>query len=66
MVILVLEDSNRYEHLFLIERECFGFNTLVCDNFPRQFHFFLGAFHESHTFKYFLKSVGKRLQNLVQ
>jgi hypothetical protein len=28
MVILVLEDSNRYEHLFLIEREYFGFNTL--------------------------------------
>jgi hypothetical protein len=28
MVILVLEDSNRYAHLFLIEREYFGFNTL--------------------------------------
>jgi hypothetical protein len=25
----------------------------VCDNFPRQFHFFLGAFHEKHKFKYF-------------
>jgi hypothetical protein len=28
MVILVSEDSNRYAHLFLIERECFGFNKL--------------------------------------
>jgi hypothetical protein len=29
MVILVSEDSNRYaRHLLLIERECFGFNTL--------------------------------------
>jgi hypothetical protein len=28
MVILVSEDSNRYEQLFLIEREYFGFNTL--------------------------------------
>jgi hypothetical protein len=27
MVILVSEDSNRYAHLFLIEREYFGFNT---------------------------------------
>ena len=26
--ILVSEDSNRYAHLFLIEREYFGFNTL--------------------------------------
>jgi hypothetical protein len=25
----------------------------VCDNFPRQFHFFLGAIHEKHNFKYF-------------
>ena len=25
----------------------------VCDNFPRQFHFFLGATHEKHNFKYF-------------
>jgi hypothetical protein len=25
----------------------------VCDNFPRQFHFFLGTFHEKHKFKYF-------------
>jgi hypothetical protein len=25
----------------------------VCDNFPRQFHFFLGAIHEKHKFKYF-------------
>jgi hypothetical protein len=24
----------------------------VCDNFPRQFHFFLGAIHEKHRFKY--------------
>jgi hypothetical protein len=24
----------------------------VCDNFPRQFHFFLGTFHEKHIFKY--------------
>ena len=24
------EDSNRYTHLFLIEREYFGFNTLEC------------------------------------
>ena len=24
------EDSNRYAHLFLIEREYFGFNTLEC------------------------------------
>jgi hypothetical protein len=35
MVILVSEDSNRYAHLFLIEREYFGFNTLesvVADN----------------------------------
>jgi hypothetical protein len=24
----------------------------VCDNFPRQFHFFLGTFHEKHKFKY--------------
>jgi hypothetical protein len=56
MVILVSEDSNRYAHLFLIEREYFGFNTLesvVCDNFPGQFHFFLGTFHEKHKFKYF-------------
>jgi hypothetical protein len=28
MVILVSEDSNRYAHLFLIEREYFGFSTL--------------------------------------
>jgi hypothetical protein len=28
IVILVSEDSNRYAHLFLIEREYFGFNTL--------------------------------------
>ena len=28
MVILVSEDSNRYAHLFLIERKYFGFNTL--------------------------------------
>jgi hypothetical protein len=28
MVILVSEDSNGYAHLFLIEREYFGFNTL--------------------------------------
>jgi hypothetical protein len=28
MVILVSEDSNRHAHLFLIEREYFGFNTL--------------------------------------
>jgi hypothetical protein len=28
MVILVSEVSNRYAHLFLIERESFGFNTL--------------------------------------
>ena len=27
-LILVSEDSNRYAHLFLIEREYFGFNTL--------------------------------------
>jgi hypothetical protein len=25
----------------------------VCDNFPRQFHFFLGTFHEKHKCKYF-------------
>ena len=25
----------------------------VCDNFPRQFHFFLRAIHEKHKFKYF-------------
>jgi hypothetical protein len=25
----------------------------VCNNFPRQFHFFLGAIHEKHNFKYF-------------
>ena len=25
----------------------------VCDNFPRQFHFFLGTFHEKHQLKYF-------------
>ena len=25
----------------------------VCDNFPRQFHFFLGANHEKYKFKYF-------------
>jgi hypothetical protein len=24
----------------------------VCDNFPRQFHFFLGAIHEQHKFKH--------------
>jgi hypothetical protein len=24
----------------------------MCDNFPRQFHFFLGAIHEKHKFKY--------------
>jgi hypothetical protein len=28
MVILVSEASNRYAHLFLVEREDFGFNTL--------------------------------------
>ena len=28
MIILVSEDSNRYAHLFLIEREYFGLNTL--------------------------------------
>jgi len=28
MVILVLEVSNRYTHLFLVELEYFGFNTL--------------------------------------
>jgi hypothetical protein len=28
IVILVSEDSNRYAHFFLIEREYFGFNTL--------------------------------------
>jgi hypothetical protein len=28
MVILVLEDSDIYAHLFLIERKYFGFNTL--------------------------------------
>ena len=27
MVILVSEASNRYAHLFLVEREYFGFNT---------------------------------------
>jgi hypothetical protein len=25
----------------------------VCDNFSRQFHFFLGAIHEKHKFTYF-------------
>jgi prepilin-type processing-associated H-X9-DG protein len=30
MVILVSETSNRYTHLFLVEREYFGFNTLEC------------------------------------
>jgi hypothetical protein len=25
----------------------------VCDNFPRKFHFFLGAIHEKRKFKYF-------------
>jgi hypothetical protein len=25
----------------------------VCDNFPRQYHFFWGTFHEKHKFKYF-------------
>jgi hypothetical protein len=24
----------------------------VCDNFPRQFNFFLGTFHEKHKIKY--------------
>jgi hypothetical protein len=28
MVIIVSEASNRYMHLFLVEREYFGFNTL--------------------------------------
>jgi hypothetical protein len=28
MVMLVSEASNRYRHLFLVEREHFGFNTL--------------------------------------
>jgi hypothetical protein len=28
MAILVSEDSNKYTHLFLFEREYFGFNTL--------------------------------------
>jgi hypothetical protein len=28
MAILVSEDPNRYAHLFLIERDYFGFNTL--------------------------------------
>jgi hypothetical protein len=28
MAILVSEASNRYAHLFLAEREYFGFNTL--------------------------------------
>jgi hypothetical protein len=27
MVILLSEASNRYTHLFLVEREYFGFNT---------------------------------------
>jgi len=26
--VLVLEASNKYTHLFLVEREYFGFNTL--------------------------------------
>ena len=25
----------------------------MCDNFPRQFHFYLGVIHEKHKFKYF-------------
>jgi hypothetical protein len=28
MVILVYEASNKYTHLFLVERDYFGFNTL--------------------------------------
>ena len=30
MAILVSEASNRYTHLFLVERKYFGFNTLEC------------------------------------
>jgi hypothetical protein len=29
MVILVSEASNKYTHLFLVERKYFGFNTSV-------------------------------------
>jgi hypothetical protein len=28
--VLVLEASNKYTHLFLVEKEYFGFNTLEC------------------------------------
>jgi hypothetical protein len=42
MVILVSEDFNRYAHLFLIEREYFGFNIiLVSEDFNRYAHLFL-------------------------
>jgi hypothetical protein len=43
----------------LLVNSCFCYLTnketskgWVCDNFPRQFHFFLGAIHEKHNFKY--------------
>ena len=31
----------------------------VCDNFPGQFHFFLGAIHEKYNFKYFKNPTAK-------
>jgi hypothetical protein len=50
----------RIQKLFVIGNELFFYLTnketskgWVCDNFPRQFHFFLGAIHEKHKFKYF-------------
>jgi hypothetical protein len=42
--------------LYLLILDLFNKETSkgwVCDNFPRQFHFFLGAIHEKHKFKYF-------------
>jgi hypothetical protein len=64
MVKLVSEGSNRYTHLFLVEREYFGFNTLesaivecviiFLDNF-----IFLCAIHEKHDFKYLKNSTVK-------
>jgi hypothetical protein len=37
----------------------------VCDKFPRQFHFFLGAIHEKHKFKY-LKNLTVKVCKIVE
>ena len=49
----------RIQKLFVIGNQLFFYLTnketskgWVCDNFHRKFHFFLGAIHERHQFKY--------------